>query len=324
MSTGGTVFNDETTGAPADVRLGRGNNRLDAVEGLRVIAACGVVWFHIPGGPWKDAGYAGLICFVMISAFFMMDSALKNRAAIYFNKRISRLIVPWGFWMLAYGALNQIRGKDFLPASDGRLAGLLTGTWIGLWYLPFLLSMAVLVFGLAKPSAAMPPLAGAVSWMLAGIASMCWLPGIDANWAAHTPWSQWLNAMPAVFLGMSLHETLRLPPMLRWILAASTVVMVETAAFWMWREHRGVSITYGLSIIPVAAAFLWNIRLSLRLVAAGSLCLGVYLMHALFIGGLRMIPLFRDCPLLLFPLVVILSFVATATLRRHRLAKSFV
>lgn len=324
MSAGGAVTHGGTCGTSADVWPAERNGRRDAVEALRVLAACGVVWFHIPGGPWKDAGYAGLICFVMISAFFLMGGARKDRAAVYFNKRVSRVIVPWAFWMFVYGAINLIRGKDLFPASEGWLADLLMGTWIGLWYLPFVLAMAVLVFALAKPTVAMPALAGAVSWMLLGIATMCWLPGIDAGWAAHSPWAQWLNALPAVFLGMSLHETVRLSPAPRWTLALATVVSVEAATVWMWREDRGVAITYGLSIVPVVAAFLSGIRLPRALVAAGSICLGVYLAHAVFVGGLRMIPMFRNSPHLLFPLVVLLSFAATAVLQRHRFAKRVV
>lgn len=298
--------------------------RRDAVEFLRILAACGVVWFHTPGGAWKDVGYAGLICFVMISSYFLMVGARKDVAGVYFHKRVSRVIAPWAFWMLVYGTFNIIRGKNLFPASEGIVTGLLTGTWIGLWYLPFVLVMAVLVFYFAKATADVPAWVGSVLWLILGISAMRILPGLDARWLTLTPWAQWLNALPAVFLGMSIHETLRPPAAPRWTLMLLTVVLVEAVAVWMWHGHRGISITYGLSIIPVAAAFLSNARLPRAFVSGGALCLGVYLMHALFIGGFRMVPMFRNSPLLLFVLAVILSFGVTAALQRNRIAKSVV
>ncbi|MCB1092062.1 MAG: acyltransferase [Verrucomicrobiae bacterium] len=300
------------------------SGRRDAVEFLRILAACGVVWFHTPGGAWKDMGYAGLLGFVMISSYFLMVGARKDVAGVYFHKRISRVIAPWAFWMLVYGAFNLIRGKDLFPSSEGIVTGLLTGTWIGLWYLPFVLVMAALVFFFAKATADIPAWVGSGLWLILGTSAMRILPSLDAKWLALTPWAQWLNALPAVFFGLSIHEALRLPVVPRWTFLLLTVVLVEAVAVWMWHGHRGVSITYGLSIVPVAAAFLSNARLPRRLVAGGALCLGVYLMHALFIGGFRMIPSIRNSPLLLFVLAVMLSFGVTAALQRNRISKSVV
>jgi hypothetical protein len=150
---------------------------------------------------------------------------------------------------------------------------------------------------------------------------MCALPQIDAQWAATTPWAQWLHALPAVFLGLSLYEMTLLSPRLRGAMAVAMASLAGAAAAWLWKDHPGMSVTYGIAVLPALAAFLTRPRLPSALVGIGTLCLGVYLTHALFISALKLLPVFRDSPVGLFASALILSFAAAAALRSNRLSK---
>lgn len=119
--------------------------RNDTIELLRVVAACGVIWFHMETTPFKSVGYSGLVFFLIVSVVFQMGAAERGLWHGFFRRRASRLLVPWAAWFVIYGLLNLVKGKVLFPYSSGIVPDILAGPWIGLWYLPFSFISACLV-----------------------------------------------------------------------------------------------------------------------------------------------------------------------------------
>src|SRR5262245_31319900 len=67
-----------------------------AFDYLRVIAACGIVWFHADGVvPRRGIGYAGLPVFVALTFFLLARGVSTQSLPSFTRKRVRRLAVPF-------------------------------------------------------------------------------------------------------------------------------------------------------------------------------------------------------------------------------------
>jgi len=293
---------------------------LDAIEWVRVAAACGVVWFHVAGGPGKQLGYAGLICFILIAVVFQAAGAEKDAFAAYFWKKSIRIIPPWLFWFGFYGLFNAARGKALFPYSTGLAANVLTGPWIGLWFLPFILLTSGVVYGLARATACFKPLALAAGSLAIGMVALGVLPHAPGLWPTmnHPPWSQWIHALPALPIGLGVHGVMKTTGATRLIAMMVLLTVVETVCIDLWDSSSGVAILYGVAVLVVGVGYLIPSRLPCAVTRFGGLCLGVYLVHSCVMSGLKIFPVAREAPWLLFAATVVLSFSLTSLMRRNR------
>lgn len=298
--------------------------RLDGVEMIRVAAACGVIWTHLPGLARKEFGHAGLICFILISVILQARAMDSGRARGGIAARLRRISRPWMFWFTFYLAANTLRGSEAFPHSQGAAANLLTGPWIGLWYLPFILLVSPLVHLLAVLGSKSPPPAAAAGFLIlaAGVWSGTRL--CPSTSLAASPWQQWLHAAAAVPFGMAMATALRTPPARHAAAMAAVLTTCVAVCVLLPPPLKGATTAYATALPLVGAALLVRHPMPLRMVRLGSLCLGVYLLHPVAIAVLKRTAPLGDHPLLLFAAVVATSFAAAAWLRSIPLLARFL
>jgi len=88
---------------------------------------------------WWSANLIDSYSRMCVPLFFMLSGSLllgkKETVKDFYFKRVKRLVIPWGFWSLIYGAINYIQGNEATS-----IKRLLVGTvWTGFWILPLLL-----------------------------------------------------------------------------------------------------------------------------------------------------------------------------------------
>lgn len=292
--------------------------RFDAIEWVRVAAACGVVWYHIKDGPFKALGHGGLVCFVLISVVFLAMGSEKAAFGPYLGKRVERILPPWLFWLAFYGIFNLVKGKEFLPSSESVAAGILSGTWVGLWYLPFILLISPLVFGLAAATAGLHPAARAAGFFLTGIVVLFFSPQVGASWKGLEPWGQWHHALASIPLGLAMHAVLKTSGGTRVILMGTLVIVTEAVCVWMMRIDSATAVPYAVGIPLVGLGFLVPSGLPAAVTKLGGLCLGVYVMHSAVLSFLKLVPVVGNSPLSLWVGAVAVTFAATALMRKNR------
>ena len=296
------------------------SGRLDAIEWVRVLAAGGVIWFHIKEGPYKEAGHAGLICFVLISVVFQAAGPEKEGLGVYLRKKTSRVLTPWLFWFAFYGLFNLGKGRTFLPGSENIIEGVLSGPWVGLWYLPFILIISPVVYALSKWSAGWRPLTGGTLFLVIGLLFLFFSPQLSGPWKGREPWGQWVHALPAVPLGLAMHALLKTKGALRVAAMLTFLLVVELVCGHLLVIDLCTAIPYAVAVLVTGPGFLIRRRLPEVVTRLGGLCLGVYLIHSAVITFLRTLPAFRETPFLLWLATVLVSFALTALLRGHRLS----
>jgi peptidoglycan/LPS O-acetylase OafA/YrhL len=290
--------------------------RLDAIEWARVLAACGVVWFHLPLGPWKEFGHAGLVAFILISVVFQARGAEKERLSCYIRKKADRVIPAWMAWFGFYALINLAKGKAVFPYSSGIVADLFTGPWIGLWFLPFYMACSVMVFGFSQLLIRSNPWVQSVVFLGIGLCLLMQVPGFQAYLAPQTPWAQWLHAFPAVPIGLGIHGILKLPHNSRFIAFWVFLLVMSGLMSVFAMHHWNLSINYGLAIWLVVLAYLLNVRLWVGITRLGSLCLGVYLIHPVFMSFMKKIPVLGSSALAILAGTLTCSFVMVAVMKK--------
>lgn len=66
-----------------------GRKRYGLVEALRSLAACGVIWAHLPEALHKEFGHAGLIAFMLLSVVFQAAESERYSFVQFMGKRSS-------------------------------------------------------------------------------------------------------------------------------------------------------------------------------------------------------------------------------------------
>jgi peptidoglycan/LPS O-acetylase OafA/YrhL len=296
-----------------------GAKRLDAIEWIRIASAIGVVWFHVPGGGYKDFGHAGLIAFILISVVFQAGGAAKEPPRLYFRKKLLRLGPPWAFWFAVYALGNLARGRELFPYSDGTVPNLLAGPWIGLWFLPFMLAASAGVYLMVMTTRRFNTIAVGAGALLLGLVLLSFHPTLHGLLQPVSPWAQWLHAAPALFLGVTLWSGWALPDARRRPALTAIVLLVITVCLVLFMSgSRNLAVHYGVAILAAGTGFGLRVRLWSVITDMGSLCLGVYLIHFIIMTLLGMLPFPGKNPFLLFALTVPLSFATAAILRRCR------
>ena len=245
------------------------------IEFLRVISAFGIVWCHsIVWG--SDFAYAGLASFIVISVF--LAGNLRRPLNQQFARRLQVLLAPWLAWFCIYGAINIVIHKSFLPKHDDLISGVLAGTHIHLWYLPF---MFVVLTGIdLLPSVIDAPVRahlGAIGALLLLASSSLWRP---ATTAAGAPWMQYAQASAAVMVGLFAQGSNSIGRVTR-VGYAFALVLVSLLAV----SVDGVGLPYAIGI-PVTLWILFVAPSWMKTTnfhALATLTFGIYLIHPPFI-----------------------------------------
>lgn len=266
------------------------------VEGLRIVAAFGIVWYHSRYLPGRFVGYGGLIFFVVVAAFY----ETRRTRSVSVGVTAGRLLIPWAVWSLAFAAVN-IAQRDPIFTEGGPLAG----TAPHLWYLPFIFAVTVAI-RFMKGRVAYPALFG-LGLML--VTAAAWR---QATVYAGPPVSQWVHALPAAMLGIVLAQ-----PGPRWTLMAGMAI----GAMLLLLSITGVGLPYTVGC--GAAAFALTSPSSTAptpmLDRLAPLMFGVYLVHPLFLSAAHRLGLL-NVPQIVAAFVA--SAVAVAAIRRTTLGRA--
>jgi len=239
--------------------------RTQSVEALRIVAAFGVVAFHsfVPG---RDIAYAGLVCFLILLPYVDLKYCSHRVRSVAQLARV--LLVPWMFWMLAYGALNILLQRPPLGAP------ILMGTSPHLWFLPFAF-LVLVVLNLVKPR--VDPVL--VMWASALAASALlitapWWRSVSTTW--EQPWGQWMHAAAPVAAGAAFGLADRVA-----FGRVALLLVVASASLAPWTDAK-VAYLVGMGamvlIMLLGGRFWrWNVQ------SVANCTLGVYLIHPIWI-----------------------------------------
>jgi fucose 4-O-acetylase-like acetyltransferase len=165
------------------------------IEALRILGALGIVWYHARG-PGYAIAYGGLVLFLILS-FYLAGNAASRPSPL---RRAQRLLQPWLLWMAVYGAVNLATHQPLIDTEYGVLAGILAGTSIHLWYLPFIF-LCLIAYDQLRRIAAPDVLAmsGAVLAAVLLMLAPLWQPQLQT---IGYPLAQYLHAAAGVGLGI--------------------------------------------------------------------------------------------------------------------------
>lgn len=250
------------------------------IELLRIASAFGIVLLH-SGQDRYEIGYGGLVVFLILSIAFAVEHATPKAAlGQILTKRASRLLAPWAVWMAIYGARNHFfADRNILEIDRGWINGLLAGTQIHLWYLPFLFFMVV-GLDLVVPRVSK-------TWLgwLSGLAAI----GILASASRWRPWAdlhgyptvQYCHALAGVFTGILLASRKQIGSRgFRSLLAG----VFAAIGYTLWRRISGLGVPYLTGTLlcswvllrPPSLPRRWNVT------AISGCMFGVYLCHIFF------------------------------------------
>ena len=249
--------------------------RNETYELLRIVAALGVVWFHC-NAPAKALGYAGLPALIALSLGLASAPGKPHPISVSVAKRAKRLLLPWLFWCSAYGALKLVKSRTTgVPIHDLFSDWtFMTGPAIHLWYLPFAFIVTCLA-GLVRPAAFSSDQV-VVPWSVSAVAAST---GV-CSWLLETatlpaPFAQWIFAIPAVLVGVSLPHSRDESKRILRVLVLLLAVIIGCVA------TRSVSLSTPYIVGTALLGAAWLIRIPAFKHASwlGGLSFGIYLVH---------------------------------------------
>lgn len=254
--------------------ISKGRNQ--AIESLRILSAFGIVVFHARA-PGYEIFYSGLVVFLALSPMFETSTNWHRIRSV--TSLAKTFMIPWLFWFVVFGVLNAVTHKPIL-SGGWNVLGVLAGTSIHLWFLPFMFAILVVLNG-AKPRVSRTALLWmavvAVSALL--VTAPLWQEARDA-WPRPVP--QWAQALPAVLGGIVVGLAAG---------GAGTVALgilcaaLTVAAF---ADVPGISVPYAIGAIALGLATLaGRMRLppSYNVQPLANCMFGVYLIHPLALSA---------------------------------------
>lgn len=245
------------------------------IELLRIVSAFGVVWFHtsLIG---KDISYSGLIVFLIISMYF---SSKANSTHNQLLNRSIRLLLIWIVWFVFYGLINLILKKPFVDLSNGLFSGILAGTSIHLWYIPFILIM-VTVFDFIKKylnGVKLAYICLLLTLLMFGTAEYWRNPSSSLG----APYGQYLHATCAVLIGVFIGNSHDLPKL--FLTCSIVLILLTTALVALSFQSLGLPYLIGTAIAALVLLPEWRINPKINVNSLSECTLGIYLSHPFWV-----------------------------------------
>lgn len=262
------------------------SGRNQGIELVRVLAAFAIVWYHSKAAG-SEISYSGLSAFLMLTMLFEVGSNWSRRVRIAALAR--RLLIPWAFWFVVFGAINLARHHPFmsLDYSGGWVAGVLAGSSIHLWYIPFIFALIVTLAAMKRSVDRQVLFWLAMTATVANLATV----GLWEPWSRQIgyPLAQWMQASTAVLIGLliGLHRSTR------WGAQALAVALMLVAATWVLSPLPGVALPHMIAALVLLAALRWGDRIPASPVmqTLANATFGIYLCHPIFLGAAKQLPL---------------------------------
>lgn len=239
------------------------------IELLRIISAFGVVWYHAGTSYARDVAYAGLVVFLVLSAYF---AGVSNKRYSVFD-RAKRLLIPCVLWSAFFAVITLSRGLELYPESYSLFSKVLSTPAIHLWYLPFVFISIVCIDQLKRwvPSVYLAS-ASSVGASILLLSSPEW-----RQWDLIAPLSQYIHACTAVLIGLFFSQRIQNKAT---AVALSVLLFVSTVYVYSLKVHD-VSTTYLVGLLASSILlFKRDLIPSIPFVyKVSSLMFGVYLLH---------------------------------------------
>ena len=249
------------------------SDRNGSIEILRIASCLSVIYFHIVQLPHRHIAYSGLIIFVILLAYFNANQI--NTTKLQKVARLKKLTITWLAWFCTYETAKIVTyGFD---SQDYYTSYLLTGAWIGLWFLPFAIVSTLLLNSFkSRPERSTP---GKILWPTLSIAALI-LVASFRNTINTPPWPQWVHAAPALFFGVSLSRLNKN----ELITTGVALTTASIAIFLIFPTDKGLLIPYIISTPLILICITIKTKAPKSLLNISQACLGVYLVHGAIIA----------------------------------------
>jgi len=278
------------------VSLSRPVANIANLDRLKILAAIGIVWFHLGTVPYRQVAYAGMPVFLLIFFSLIARRGVTTTTQQFVRRRYHRLLKPWLFWSVVYGLCRMT--KALLTKDSSALHELLsvqtlvTGTSIHLWYLPYAFASGLLVHKVNRWTWRL----GHVGIVLfTGILGGLVLAVHAASLSSHglaIPLAQWEFGLAAIPLGFAIGRCLAIPSrdLQRRLLAGIAVAILAECAVLYLLGLPSATIPYGVAVALVCLAYSVEIGSDVVVASLTPLTFGVYLLHPLVVYALNYWP----------------------------------
>ena len=292
---------------------------------IRILAAFGIVWFHLIENETRFLGYAGLFVFLLLSAYLVAMTADKKPWKALIRNRALRLLVPWVFWSAFYLAFDLARewrhgvplGRNLTPFM------LLSGGYLILWYFMFVFWAALAIRLCMDLTRRLSNTTTSALYGGFGIVVLCLMFMSIESLRLPPPLGEWRAAVPIIILGVFFQRSGLVENSITKILLRVGMLLAVLAICIHWREiPQSFSILLGVSVF---AGSLWiKVPSSSTLRLWAGLSLGIYVLHP-FISTC-LFSFFGDIyePIFLVFLVFFASALVVYGLKKTPLMRQFV
>lgn len=256
--------------------------RLANVERLRVFAMLEIVRYHDHGDRLALVGGLGLPTFLLLTNLFNCTLTKKRGPGQFMQDKRERLVVPWIFWSLFYGAWLVWGAIRHHQPLSGALSWdmILAGTSSHLWFVPFAFASAGAVAGTQHLTRNLPDRATGYAALLIGTAVLLFLGHLpERDYPAPIP--QWLLSTPSAFLGFAMGRLVIADGPQFKLRTAVPIALgaLAIAAYCAWLQPSFLLQRYSTSILLVLAALLVPGRPEKVSTFLSPLLFGIYLVH---------------------------------------------
>ena len=256
--------------------------RLANVERLRVFAMLEIVRYHDHGDRLSIVGGLGLPTFLLLTNMFNCTLTEKRGPRVFMNDKRERLVVPWIFWSLFYGAWivqgALRRGEPLSSVLSWQM--ILAGTSSHLWFVPFAFASAGLVAGAHYLTRNLPHRATGYTALVIGAIVLVVLGTLpERDYPAPIP--QWLLSTPSAFLGFAMGRLMLAEGKeFSWRAALPVALGALAIAVYCGLGHPNFLMQrYSTSILLVLAALLVPGKPERVSTFLSPLLFGIYLAH---------------------------------------------
>jgi hypothetical protein len=174
------------------------------VERLRVLAMLEIVRYHDHNDRLALIGGLGLPTFLLLTNMFNCTLSEKRGPGQFMEDKRKRLVVPWVFWSLFYGAFLLIGAyRHHEPLGEVFSWNMiLAGTSAHLWFVPFAFASATLIAGAYYVTRKLPHRTTGNVALVIGAAVLIGL-GVMPEREYMAPIPQWILSTPSAFLGFA-------------------------------------------------------------------------------------------------------------------------
>jgi surface polysaccharide O-acyltransferase-like enzyme len=283
-----------------------------SIAAMRVLAAFAVVALHVAGRALVDAGhgssswwvanlYRASTCwcvpvFVMISGALLLNPQQLKPAAVFYKKRMSKILIPLAFWTVLYLALRACTeslswpeaGRDVVRAQP----------YGHLWFL-FMIAGLYFVTPLLQPfvrSATHREQTWIIVSLLAAGSVYDLICQFTGGFGRPTMFSMFITYVPYYLCGSLLYRTVVSARWMKYLaagvvatwlgIAVGTGLIFPRQYFYGW--HNPLTILMSVGVFLVGSSLLHRREGRGNIIRyLDSISLGVYLIHPLIIFGLK-------------------------------------